>query len=207
MSVFVTSLTSNAEHILQNAIRSVVTLQNGRHGVGAGILWGWNRDGYGMILTNHHICGRRKKLSATLVDGEQHTADVVAQDKSIDLALLQIEAKDTPAATIQDSDELRVGQLVFAIGHPWGQRNLITTGVISSFDKMHTNGRQKREVEVIRSDARLAPGNSGGPLVNSDGAVIGVTTMIVGGDQGIAIPSRLVNKFCERVLSESIVNE
>jgi serine protease Do len=93
-----------------------------------------------------------------------------------------------------------VGQYVLAIGHPWGQRGVVTAGLISGLSKAHTRG-PRGEIEIIRSDARLAPGNSGGPLVNAWGAVIGINTLIVGGDQGIALPSHTADEFVNRALS------
>lgn len=177
--------------VVQRVGRSLAVVQNGRHGAGAGIVWGVD----GIILTNNHVVPRGE-ARVTLPDGSAHPGRVIARDPEIDLALLHIAARDLPAAMIADSRGLQVGQIVLAIGHPWGQRNTVTVGVISGLGMAHTRG-QRGSVPIIRTDAGLAPGNSGGPLVNAAGAVIGINTMIVGGDLGVAIPSHEASAFVE----------
>jgi serine protease Do len=176
--------------------RSLVVVRSGRDGAGAGIVW---RTG-GWVLTNYHVVARNR-VSVILPDGRETPARQVLKEPEIDLALLQIDETDVPVAAIADSRGLRVGQLALAVGHPWGQRGMVTIGVISSLGSLRA--RNGSEVDIIRSDARLAPGNSGGPLVNANGAVIGINTMIVGGDQGLAIPSHVANAFVERVIAQS----
>lgn len=182
-------LTDSISDVVQRVQRSLVALHNGRHGIGAGIIW--SRDG--LILTNYHVVAHGRPRVA-LVDGSEHPAERVAEDPEIDLALLRIESKDLPAALVADSRGLRVGQFVLAVGNPWGQRGAVTVGLVSSLARARTRGK-RGEVDVIRSDARLSPGNSGGPLVNAAGGVVGINTMIVGGDQGIAIPSHVASAF------------
>ena len=178
-----------------------MVLQNGRHGVGAGVIWRRDRDENALILTNYHILGRNKELIATVDDGTEFSARAIAKDRSIDMALLRVEANHLPTALIADSRNLRIGEFVFAIGHPWGQPNSVTAGLISSVTRMQVRGRRE-QIEVIRSDARLAPGNSGGPLINANGAVVGINTMIVGGDQGIALPSHVADMFVSEAIGE-----
>jgi serine protease Do len=202
MEALAASLSAASSEIFQRATRSIVHLQNGRLGVGAGIIWGRDHDGNRLILTNHHIGFRCRWLQATLSSGAMQPVELVAKDEAIDLALYCLESSDAPSALIADSRSLLVGQLVFAIGHPWGERNMVTSGLVSSLPKMPVNSKHRREVGIIRSDVRLAPGNSGGPLVNANGAVIGITTMIMGGDQSIAIPSHVASLFCEGVLDK-----
>jgi serine protease Do len=96
---------------------------------------------------------------------------------------------------------VKVGQLVFAVGHPWGQLGVVTAGIISALST--AKGRDGREIPVLRTDATLAPGNSGGPLVNAVGGVVGINTMIVGGDQGVAIPSYLATSFIHEARENS----
>lgn len=115
---------------------------------------------------------------------------------------MKIEARDLTEAAIADTRSLRIGQLVLAIGHPWGQRGYTTAGVISALGPAEADG-SKRSIPVIRTDAPLAPGNSGGPLVNAGGEVIGINTMIVGGDQGVAIPSHVVEAFIDEAVPEA----
>jgi serine protease Do len=192
MSSLPEALTVSLSELVERVQRSLVVLHNGRRGVGAGIIW--SRDG--LLVTNHHvITGGHTK--ATLADGRELPASLVAQDGEIDLAMLRIEAEDLPAALVADSRSLRVGQLVLAIGHPWGQRGAVTAGLISSLGSAQTRG-PRLSVDIIRSDVRLAPGNSGGPLVNAIGAVVGINTMIVGGDMGLAIPSHVVSAFADQ---------
>jgi serine protease Do len=175
--------------------RSLVVVHNGRRGAGAGVVW---RAG-GYIVTNYHVVARREpfsrsQINVTLPDGSEHPARIVAQKPELDLALLQIDAAGIPHALVADSRGMQVGQIVFAVGHPWGQRGYITARVISSLSTVQArNGYGP--VPIIRSDVLLAPGNSGGPLVNAAGGVLGINTMIVGGDQGVAIPSHVVDEF------------
>lgn len=209
-------LSDAAGEIVSAIQSSLVTLHNGRHGAGAGILWQAPSGMGSLILTNAHVAaahervwphrhGRLRRqndagaLRAELADGREFPARLVAQDTEIDLALLQIDANGLPSAQAGDSHRLRVGQFVWAVGHPWGQRGLATAGMISSLSKAATDG-SRREIDIIRTDARLAPGNSGGPLVDAAGAVIGVNTMIVGGDQSIAIPIHYAVEFAAATL-------
>ena len=106
-----------------------------------------------------------------------------------------------PSIHVADSPRLRVGELILAVGHPWGQRRTVTAGMVSAISKVRTTG-PRHEIEIIRSDAALAPGNSGGPLVNAGGEMVGINTMIMGGDQAIAIPSHLAQEFVERALTK-----
>jgi serine protease Do len=182
--------------------RSLVLIQNGQ-GVGAGILW--RSDG--LILTNQHVVahGRPRVI---LDDGSEFPADKVAEDAAIDLALLHIHANGLAAARLADTGRLgtgrlRVGQLVLAVGHPWGQRGMVTAGVISALDTAQVRGR-RASIDVIRSDAGLAPGNSGGPLVDASGAVVGINTMIIGGDQGLAIAVHEAIAFVKSALPQPL---
>ncbi len=181
--------------VLQRVQRSLVVVHNGRHGAGAGVVW--RLSGY-IVTNNHVVAGRglfsRPQVRVSLPDGSEHPARLVNRAPEIDLALLQIEASDAPPALVADSRGMQVGQMVFAVGHPWGQRGYVTAGVISSLGSARTRNGYG-DVPIIRSDVLLAPGNSGGPLVNAAGGVLGINTMIVGGDQGVAIPSHVVQKF------------
>jgi serine protease Do len=201
MNPLASSLVDSTTKILQYARRSLAVLQNGRHGIGAGVVWSYDKEGKGLILTNHHIISRSGQIKAVLEGGVSYPARVLSTAPEIDLALLSVEAKDLPKALIADSRNLRVGELVFAIGHPWGLPYAVTAGLISSLSNTKVRGR-RGEIEIIRSDARLAPGNSGGPLVNANGAVVGINTMIVGGDQGIALPSHIASEFVENSIGE-----
>lgn len=193
------ALTEATAQVVLRVQQSLVVLHNGRNGVGAGVIWDSCTGTSSYILTNRHVVAHGRQLRAALPAGNgrpgaEYPARLAAVDDEIDLALLQIEATNLLPAVIGDSRKLQVGQLVLAVGHPWGQHGAVTSGLISGLSKARTGG-QRGEVEVIRSDVRLAPGNSGGPLVNADGEVVGINTMIVGGDLGIAIPSHIVDAF------------
>ena len=178
---------------------SVVQVRDGRRGAGAGIIWG--RDG--RVLTNHHVVAGHGEVEIELRDGRGFAAQVRARNPALDLALLQVESDDLPAAPVGDSTRLRVGELVFAVGHPWGQRNVVTAGIISGFGQVDLPGNG-RKATYLHSDVRLAPGNSGGPLLNAEGAVVGINAMIFGGDLSVAIPSHVAGGWvaglpCRRV--------
>lgn len=186
--------------MLERVKHSVVQLRNGHMGAGAGIIW--RQDG--LVLTNNHVISRGVHR-VILSDGSQYTAQVLASAPELDLALLQIQGQGFPVALVSDSRNVRVGQLVFTVGHPWGQINYVTSGIISAISTFET--RDQRTFPYIRSDAPLAPGNSGGPLVNAAGGVIGINAMIIGGDQGVAIPSQIAREFIENTLQSQSVSQ
>ena len=180
---------------------SVVAVFGRRYGAGAGILWSAD----GLVVTNRHVVSRRRGAARILLaDERQLEAELIATDDEVDLALLHVNAQELPAARIGDSVKLRVGEMVFTLGHPWGQRNSASFGIVSQLGKAETRG-ERGSIPVIRTDARLAPGNSGGPLVNAAGEVVGINTMIIGGDQGIAIPSSVAVEFVSQHSKEMAV--
>jgi S1-C subfamily serine protease len=145
-------------------------------------------DGY--VLTNDHVVRGAPRLEAILSDGTGIEAKIVGEDPDTDLALLRLARGGLPAATLGESQRLRVGQLVVAIGNPLGLQATVTAGVISALRRT-LRGMSGRLIEdVIQTDAALNPGNSGGALVDSAGRVIGITTATIGGAQGIcfAVP-------------------
>lgn len=179
-------LNSSLDDLLARVRPVLAVVHNGRRGAGAGVL-----VGEGLVLTSHHVVARGRSFKVTLDDGASYEARVLSRDPETDLALLSIPANGHPIATISER-EPRPGELVFAFGHPWGQRAVLTGGVLSAVTAARTkNG----EIPVLRTDARLAPGNSGGPLLNAAGEVIGINAMIFGGDQGIAIAASVIRKF------------
>jgi serine protease Do len=191
------SLSDSITDVIERVSNSLVVVHNGKHGAGAGIAW--RPDGY--IVTNYHVIARGR-IAVSLPDGEEAPARVVAQEPEIDLALLKIERSDLPVAHIADSNAIRPWQIVLAMGHPWGQRAAVTTRVISGKGKAQVKGK-RGSIPVIRSDVLLAPGNSGGPLVDAHGAVLGINTMIVGGDLGVAIPSQVVEDFVAEAIHKA----
>lgn len=183
----VSELINTALEELFERVRPLLALiRNGRWGAGAGVL-----AGEGLVLTNMHVVGRASSLQVILDDDTRYAARVVARNPQVDLALLKLPANGHPAAVFSSMTP-RPGELVYAIGHPWGQRNAMTAGVLSAVTSVH--GRHG-DVPIIRADVQLAPGNSGGPLLNAAGEVIGLNAMILGGDQSVAIPSSLIRSF------------
>ena len=190
------TLTDDLDSLCQRAYQSLVVCHNGKYGAGAGVIW--SQDGF--IVTNYHVV-RRGRIKVSFLDGHEYTAAVIAAARQIDMALLKI---NFPAALtpfpVADDHLLKVGQFTLAVGHPWGQIGFVSAGIISSLGKMAL-GWRSGIVDVIRTDAGLAPGNSGGPLLDADGKLIGINTMILGGDLGIAIPSHVVAEFVSQEIS------
>lgn len=166
---------------------ATVQVRGRGRGAGSGVIW--RADG--LIVTNAHVV-RGPRALVTLTDGRALDGDVVRVDARRDLAAIAVGAMHLPAITPRDSDTLRVGELAVAVGHPWGILNALTTGVIHSVAPRHARGAQR----WVQSDLRLAPGNSGGPLADAWGRVIGVNSMIVRG-LAFAVPSNAVARFLE----------
>ena len=197
------SITEALTSVCLLARQSLVVVHNGRRGAGAGIIW---RPG-GIIVTNYHVI-HRGQPRISLLDGGELPARIIARAKEIDLAILKVEESEIhdsalKVAPVADSNSLRVGQFVLAIGHPWGQIGSVSAGIISSLGRVQLH-RKRDSVEVLRTDVGLAPGNSGGPLLNASGGVIGINTMIIGGDLGVAIPSHVVDSLVEETLGQEI---
>jgi S1-C subfamily serine protease len=154
---------------------------------------GFILDKQGHILTNNHVIENAQRVEVTLADKHKYKATVVVVDKNHDLALLQINAPNLTPATLSESTDLVVGQRVYAIGNPFGLSGTMTRGIISAIRSIRGPGGNPIE-DAIQTDAAVNPGNSGGPLLNSRGEVIGITTLIAnnGADQssgiGFAIP-------------------
>jgi len=154
---------------------------------------GFILDKQGHILTNNHVIDNAQRVEVTLSDKHKYKATVIVVDKNHDLALLQINAPNLVPATLSESTGLVVGQRVYAIGNPFGLSGTMTRGIISAIRSIRGPGGNPIE-DAIQTDAAVNPGNSGGPLLNSRGEVIGITTLIAnnGADQssgiGFAIP-------------------
>jgi serine protease Do len=179
---------SNLGEIIEQVQASVVQIRRGDRGAGTGVVWHTK----GGIITNHHVVSSAgTKIEVELQDGRVLEARVIDSDPLLDVAMLDIPAEGLTAAPVGDSSKLRVGELVFAIGHPWGHRGVVTAGIVSALSKVKMRNSD-RQMEYIKSDVRLAPGNSGGPLLNAQGHVVGINAMIMGGDLSVAIPSNVV---------------
>lgn len=163
----------------------------------------------GFIVTNSHVVENAATIDITLADGSSFQADIVGQDKATDIALLRV-LSDTnlPSANLGDSAQLQVGQIAIAIGNPFGFQNTVTAGIISALDRS-LRSRTGRLIEnVIQTDAALNPGNSGGPLVDSEGKVIGINTAVIQYAQGIcfAIPVNTMRWVVTHLLREGKIS-
>lgn len=174
---------------------AVVQVRSEHTGGGAGIVWG-----PGLVVTNAHCVPRDSSVRVSVENGGRwRDARVIGYHPSNDVALLAVPtlAAETPTLEIRDADSLRAGELLFAHGHPLGLRDAMAMGVLHDVARDRRTGRPR----WIVADVRLAPGNSGGPLVDAEGRLVGINSMVVNG-LGVAIPAVLARDFVERVLAK-----
>jgi serine protease Do len=184
--VFSSALTE----LFETARPGIVQIRNEQRGGGTGFVW--HSDG--RIITNNHVVPNDQgKIQVHFTDGRTLAAQVLHRNPDFDLAVLKIPGDNFQALVAGDSAKLRVGEWVFAIGHPWGQRWALTAGIVSTISTVQF--RDGTSTQYIKSDARLAPGNSGGPLLDADGKVVGINAMIFGGDQSVSIPVNVLSDW------------
>jgi serine protease Do len=194
MTDFLQQLNDDMADIVDRVRGSLVQVHNGP-GAGAGTIW--HPDG--LIVTNAHVVAGHRELNVTLPNGETLPAKVIAQDSSRDLAALAVDATGLPTIELGDSRQLRPGQWVMALGHPWGVMGALTSGAVI------TTGTNLPEVPVpdrewIVAGLHLRPGHSGGPMVDTQGRLIGINTMINGPDVGFAVPVHVVKGFLKETI-------
>lgn len=198
MSSLLQQLNFQLSDVVAEVRRSVVQVLNGRGGAGAGTIW--HADG--LILTNAHVVrgsGGMRGLQVALQDGRVLNAQVIARDDERDLAALAIEANGLPTIQVGSARKLQAGQWVFAVGHPWGVANAATGGVVIS------TGRSISELpkaEWVVVDLKLRPGNSGGPLVDVAGRMVGVNTIMTGILGGAAVSVESTKDFLKRNIGD-----
>ena len=215
---FETALTSVAESVSPSVVSIQVEVsrpQNdgfqfffggqGRGGIvrggGSGIIL--RSDGY--VLTNNHVVAEASRIDVRLQNGKSYPAKLVGSDSATDLAMLKIDARGLPQAAFASSEKARVGQFVIAIGSPFGLDYSVTTGVLSAKGR---GGIGANEIEdYLQTDASINPGNSGGPLVDLQGRVLGINTMIIGRGSGIgfAIPSEIAQRVARQLIESGAV--
>jgi len=182
-------VTAQTTELIETLRRSVV-LVRGRTGHGAGVVW----ERHGLIVTNDHVV-QGDRAVVELADGRQGEARVTARDRENDLALLRVSAPDLRAAPVGDSRRLQVGELILAVGHPWGVRETATLGIVSATGPGTWMGRTRRD--LLQADVTLAPGSSGGPLADARGRVVGIASMVMSPNIALAVPSHIVERFMQ----------
>lgn len=182
--------------VIQTTQQSVVQLGNGRRGFGAGTIW--HSDG--LILTNAHVVQRRAP-EVVLADGRTFTSQLLAYDESVDLAALYIAANQLPTIELGHSSQLQVGEWVVAVGHPWGVVGAAAAGtVIAVGPPLEQTGYGG---ELVQLGIQLRPGHSGGPLVDGNGRLVGINTMISGPQVGLAVPVDIAKKFLQEKMGQN----
>ena len=161
-------------YVLQNNVETAA-------GTGSGFLF--SSDGY--LFTNSHVIHNAKTIKVVLFDGTKHNATLIGEDPMNDLAILKISAGDYVPAKLGEPSQLKIGQLVIAIGNPLSFQHTVTSGIISALGRTMKTQAGNTMDSMIQTDAALNPGNSGGPLINGSGEVIGVNTAMISGAQNI----------------------
>ncbi|MDA0733852.1 MAG: trypsin-like peptidase domain-containing protein [Chloroflexi bacterium] len=198
MTTLLEELNQEMGDVVENARRSLVHVLSGRRGSGAGTIW--HRDG--LIITNAHVV-RDQSPRVSLPNGDTLPAKILAHDAKLDVAALSVDATDLPTVELGDSQNLQPGQWVTALGHPWGVSGAATGGVvIGSGAGLPDVPEQDRE--WIAVSLHLRPGHSGGPLVDAQGRLIGINTMMIGLEVGLAVPVHLVKEFLRRELGSNL---
>ena len=198
MSGVLRRLNRESANLAGRVHRSLVRVESGRWGgAGAGTIW--HSDG--LVLTNAHVV-RSRRLRIVLPDGDRIKARVIAHDRNLDLAALSVPASGLPTIDIGDSRQLKPGHLVFAFGHPWGVEGAATSGIVIGQGAALPE-RPRFGHEWLAASLHYRPGHSGGPLVDADGALVGINTVMLGPDIGLAVPVHEIKMFLKQRLQKA----
>lgn len=201
MSNLLEELNRELGQVAENARLSLVEVRNGRGGSGAGTIW----HPEGLIITSAHVI-RSRSPQVVLPDRTIRPARVLAYDSHSDVAALTVDASGLPTIQLGESRNLRPGQWVMALGHPWGVNGAATGGVVigagEGLPEMPLSDR-----EWIAVGLHLRPGHSGGPLVDAGGHLVGINTMMVGPEVGMAVPVHVVKAFLRRELGSPALRQ
>ncbi|MDX1478443.1 MAG: trypsin-like peptidase domain-containing protein [Saprospiraceae bacterium] len=201
------TITTVASQVSDAVVQVQSFAQKGRSRKAAGSGSGFVISSDGFIVTNHHVIARGNQYRVILQDGRDLSAKILGSDPSTDLAVLQIHAESLTKLSFADSEQLQVGQIAIAVGNPFGFQSTVTTGVVSALGRTLRSQSGRLIDDVIQTDAALNPGNSGGPLVDSNGHVIGVNTALIRGAQGLcfAVASNLVQLIVGKLIIDGKV--
>jgi len=192
--------------VAQSVGPAVVSVRTDQ-GLGSGVLY----DASGLILTNAHVVDGAQSITVALVDGRHFTGKVVGADTGFDVAVIDVDGQNLPAATLGNSSQLMVGQDVVAIGNPFGLDHTLTTGVISALNRPVSEGAGSYNQPMVQTDAPINPGNSGGPLLDLNGQVIGITTLVAAPTGfpaqglGFAVPVDTAKRIADQLVQQGKV--
>ena len=192
--------------LLKDLLGDLGTFPKKERGQGSGVII----DSSGLVLTNAHVVERVDRVIVTLQNGNQVDGTVVGTDQVTDLALVKIkEFPDLESAKLGDSEDIQVGDWAIALGTPYGLESTVTLGIVSSLHRdINSLGFSDKRLDLIQTDAAINPGNSGGPLINANGEVIGINTLVrsgPGAGLGFAIPINLASKVTNQLLTNGEV--